>query len=290
MAFRTVIVNDRCKLEYSLNYLVCRKENDVKRVLLDEIKILIINSTQVSITSSLIAEALEKKIKIIFNDSKHNPIGECIGYYDNYYSYRKIKEQLAFSDDAKNYLWKQIIKEKITNQARNILYKNNKEAYDKLMLYASDVVDGDVTNREGHAAKVYFNSLYGNDFSRSQDIFINKAMNYGYSIILSTINREIKALGYLTEFGIHHIGESNPFNLSCDLIEPLRALIDSYVIKELVNEDNYKAKYINILGLEVKYNGKSIFLDNAIHLYVEDMLNFLKTGNIERIRFISYEL
>ena len=49
MAFRTIVINDRCKLEYSLNYLICRKLNDEKRVVLDEIKLLIINSTQVSI-------------------------------------------------------------------------------------------------------------------------------------------------------------------------------------------------------------------------------------------------
>lgn len=97
-------------------------------------------------------------------------------------------------------------------------------------------------------------------------------------------------MGYLTELGVHHIGESNPFNLSCDFIEPLRPLIDSLVIKEIVNEADYKEKYINLLSMKVKCNGKEIILDNAIHLYVEDLLNYLKTGNEERIRFITYEL
>lgn len=290
MAFRTIVINNRCKLEYSLNYLICRRDTINTKVLLDEIKIIIINSTQVTLTSNLIAECIDKKIKIIFTDDRHNPVGEMIDYYNNYYSYRKIKEQMSFSEVYKNRLWQLIIIEKIQNQAKNLFYKNKIESYDMLLRYAMNVDNGDISNREGHSAKVYFNALFGNEFNRDLDGFINRALNYGYSIVLSSINREIKSLGYLTELGVHHIGESNPFNLSCDFIEPLRPLIDSLVIKEIVNEADYKEKYINLLSMKVKYNGKEIILDNAIHLYVEDLLNYLKTGNEERIRFITYEL
>ena len=118
---------------------------------------------------------------------------------------------------------------------------------------------------------------------------INKYLDYGYSIILSAFNKEVKILGYLTELGVHHIGESNPFNLSCDLMEPLRPLIDKMVIENVVNEENYKMMFINILSKKVKYNGKELFLDNAIHLYVEDLMNYLITGNEDKIKFIVYE-
>ena len=68
MAFRNVIVSERCKLEYSMNYLVCRKGMEEKRILLDEIKIVIVQTTQVSITASLISMLSKKKIKLIFCD------------------------------------------------------------------------------------------------------------------------------------------------------------------------------------------------------------------------------
>lgn len=139
MAFRTVIVNDRCKLEYSLNYLICRKLTEEKKVLLDEIKLLIINSTQVSISSYLLAKCIEKKIKIILTDEEHNPSGEIIGYYNNYYSYRKIKEQINFSFDLKSKLWQEIIKEKIINQAKNLKKKNCLKEYQMLLEYSNDV-------------------------------------------------------------------------------------------------------------------------------------------------------
>ena len=108
--------------------------------------------------------------------------------------------------------------------------------------------------------------------------------------MLSSINREIKSLGYLTELGIHHIGESNQFNLSCDFIEPLRPLIDYFVLTTNLTEDNWKKELIGILNKDIKYNNKIFILDNAIHLYVEDLFNYLKTGEENRIRFIEYEL
>lgn len=289
MSFRTIVISSRCKLEYSLNYLVCKKSESTSRIILDEIKTIIINSPQVVITSCLISECLNKKIKIVFTDEKRNPCGEIVGYYNNSYTYRKIKEQLLFNDENKNLLWKYIIEKKIFNQAHNLMLRNLMDKYYMLLEYSQNVDYGDASNREGHAAKVYFNALFGNEFNRDKDCFINAALNYGYSIILSSINREIKALGYLTEFGIHHIGESNPFNLSCDLIEPLRPLIDKCVVMNQVNETNYKNFFVNLLSTNVKYNNKDIILENAIHLYVNDLLAFLKTGNIERIRFIDYE-
>ncbi len=37
----------------------------------------------------------------------------------------------------------------------------------------------DESSREGHAAKVYFNGLFGMDFSRNADNLTNAALNYG---------------------------------------------------------------------------------------------------------------
>ena len=290
MSFRTIVVESRCKLEYSLNYLVCRKGNEINRVLIDEIKTLVINSLQVSITTALISELINRKIKIIFIDETHNPAGEVVPYQNNYYSYRKIKEQINFSSDNKGYLWQQIIIKKITNQAKNLKTLDKIDEYNMLIEYSQNVKLHDETNREGHSAKVYFNGLFGKSFSRdNKNDNINKFLNYGYSIILSAINREIKILGYLTELGIHHIGESNSFNLSCDLMEPLRPLVDLLIISGKVSEVNFKSVFINMLSLKVKYNDKEFFLDNAIRLYVEDIMKYLMIGDIEKIRFIDYE-
>lgn len=290
MSFRTIVINNRCKLEYSLNYLIIRKLEEEKKVLLDEVRLIIVHSLQVSITSALISEISKRKIKIVFCDEKHQPECEMVSYQNNHYSYRKIKEQINFSNENKDLLWKYIIKEKILNQARNLRYASLENSYISLMKYFDEVEFGDISNREGHSAKVYFNSIFGKDFTRDLDCSINRYLNYGYSILLSCINRSVKSLGYLTELGIHHIGESNPFNLSCDLIEPLRPLVDFQVIQGNLTEENYRKELISLLSKKVKYNNKDFFLDNAIQLYIEDMFVYLKSGDLRKISFIEYEL
>lgn len=289
MAFRTVFIESRCKLEYSLNYMICRKGLEEKKVLIDEIKLLVVCSTQVSITTALLSELSKKKVKCIFCDEKFNPVCETAPYQNNYYPYRKIKEQLSFPETHKDILWMNIVKKKIINQSNNIDKQKSQTQYEMLQNYSKEVELGDLTNREGHSAKVYFNTIFGKDFKRSTDNDINKFLNYGYTIILSLFNREIKSLGYLTELGIHHIGESNQFNLSCDFMEPLRPLVDKLIIDKKINNDNFKIEFINMLSLSVKYNNMYMFLDNAVHLYVEDLFHFLKTGNLEYIKFIEYE-
>lgn len=289
MAFRNVIISSRCKLDYSLNHLVIHIGVDLKRILLDEIKLIILNSNQVAITSILISECFKKKIRFIFCDEKHFPIGEISSYKNNHISYGKLKEQIGFFADKKDILWKKIIIEKIKNQRRVLLKKNIVEASNKLNEYLLDVKSGDCSNREGHAAKIYFNSLFGVSFSRDDGSDINKYLNYGYSTIISTISRAIKIAGYYTEIGIHHIGETNFYNLSYDLIEPLRPLVDDVVLNSDLSDLNFKKIISSLLEKEVVFNSKKTTLDVAIEEYVERIFLFLK-GEKGSPLFIEYEL
>lgn len=287
MGFRTVVIKNRAKLEYSLNYLVVRGQEEIK-IPLSDINTLLIQNIQTCITSALIAKLIESKIKLIFCDEKNNPSSELVGYYQNYSNFTKICLQINWTNEIKNYLWQKIIIQKIFTEIKLLEFLNKTEQIDKMKDYSNNVQLGDITNREGHAAKVYFNSIFGKDFSRGSDNCINKYLNYGYSIIASTINREIKCDGYLTEIGIHHIGETNPFNLTYDFIEPLRAIVDYYVNCKNIDEVNYKTILNSILSFKVRYNGNEMFLENAIHLYVLNLINFLNGKNKEII-FIDYE-
>ncbi len=287
MAFRTVVIKNKCKLEYSLNYLICRGEED-KRILIDEIEFLIIQNTSVAITCALLSALIDKKVKVIFCDTKNNPQAELVPYYNNFSTSKRITTQINFNNDFKGKLWAKIIYEKINNEAKLLKFLKNPN-YIKLEKYLSEIEADDTTNREGHAAKVYFNSLFGNTFSRDDNSDINKFLNYGYSIIVSSINREIKMLGYLTELGIHHKGETNSFNLSYDFFEPLRSLIDYFVITGKVDNENYKDFFIKILNHSVSYNGKSMLLNNAIHLYVQSLFTSLIGEDSNEVVFIKYE-
>lgn len=287
MGFRTVIVSSHSKLEYALNYLVYKTVDEVKRIHIHEIHTLIIESTTVSITSALLAELIKQKVKVIFCDEKRNPSSELIPYYGDSISYQRINEQIKWKESIKHLVWQKIVQEKIKQQAFVLSKKIPDEAI-ILSNYAKEVELDDATNREGHAAKFYFNRLYGENFSRNSSDKINTFLNYGYTLLLSQFNRYIVAKGYLTQLGIHHKNPFNPFNLSCDLMEPFRPFIDSKVTD--LSEDNFKNKLISFLNHPVYIHGKKQTLIHAIQIYCSSVFLALNTGKIECIQFLeSYE-
>ena len=228
MSFRTVVITRQSKISYKNRFLVVKQDNDEKYIHLSEIDTIIVDSISVSISAYLLKEIADAKINMIFCDEKHNPFGELSPYYSRHNSSKKIKEQIKWTNKYKDDLWMKIVKNKILNQSL-MLNKIKNDKYDLLNSYIDEVVSGDKTNREGHAAKVYFNALFGKDFVRNNNDNINAALNYGYAILLSTINKEVIASGYLTQLGIHHKNEFNEFNLSCDLMEPFRVIVDNFV-------------------------------------------------------------
>ena len=250
MSFRTVVISKQSKLNYKNKFLVVKQDNDEKYIHLSEIDTIIVDSIAVSISSYLLKELSDNKINIIFCDEKHNPFGELSSYYMSHNSSKKINVQIRWEKESKDRLWQSIIKNKIINQSL-MLNKIKSDKYELLLSYVEDVLVADKSNREGHAAKVYFNELFGKDFVRNDDDQINAALNYGYAILLSTINKEIVSNGYITQIGIHHKNEFNEFNLSCDLMEPFRILIDNFVYynQERILDSEYKFDIVQSLDL-----------------------------------------
>ena len=289
MSFRTVVITKQSKISYKNRFLVVKQEDDEKYIHLSEIDTIIVDSISVSISSYLLKELSDNKINIMFCDEKHNPFGELISYYSKHNTSKMIKEQIEWKISDKNKLWTKIVKNKIMNQAL-LLNKIKSNKYELVLSYVDDVVDGDKTNREGHAAKVYFNAIYGNKFARNLDNEINSALNYGYSVLLSFINKEIINNGYLTQLGIHHKNEFNQFNLTCDLMEPFRVIIDEFVYynQERKFDAEYKLNIINIFNKTFKYQGKKYTLKDIIKIFVKNTLESVNNQNKYK-EFIYYE-
>ncbi len=286
MGWRTIVVNKNCKLSYKNDYLIIRSEK-LQMIHLSEINTIIVENGMVSITSYLINELAEQKIKIIFCDEKHNPSCEMMPYYGSFNTSKKIANQTKWEEDKKQKAWQQIVKHKIHNQA--MLLKNlNIEGYGKLLEFEQQVEIDDKTNREGHAAKVYFNLLFGMDFSRDKEDNTNIALDYGYSIILSMLNREIVSKGYITPLGLNHKNEFNQFNLSCDLMEIFRPLIDEIVYKnrEFAFDKMYKHKLIDVYNRQIKIKNKEQYVTNAVPIFITNVFNFLED---KESKIINYE-
>lgn len=158
--------------------------------------------------------------------------------------------------------------------------------------YIKEIELGDVTNREGHAAKVYFNALFGLDFTRSADNSINAALNYGYGILLSCFNREIIANGYITQLGLFHDNMFNQFNLASDFMEPFRILVDK-VVRQMGPQSfthDEKIEILRFLNESVVIDGKYNYVSNAIKIYCRSLFDALNEEDISLIKFYRNEV
>ena len=290
MSWRVVVISKRAKLDYQLGYLVVRNEN-VTKIHLGEISTLLIESTAVSITTSLLAELTKKKIKVIFCDEKRNPSSELVGYYGSHDTSSKVRNQIQWSRNSKDAVWTEIVTEKIRKQKKLLEYQGKEES--KLLdSYLQEIKWNDETNREGHAAKVYFNALFGLDCTRTTDCSVNSTLNYGYSIILSAFTREITANGYITQLGLFHDNMFNQFNLASDLMEPFRVLVDKEVLEMKFEEFEVdeKRRLVNILNREVVIDGKVQYVNNAVKIYCKSVFDALNENDSSLIRFYKFEL
>ncbi len=288
MSWRTVIITQQCKLDYKMGYMVIRGE-DVKRIFLDEIAILVIENPAISLTGCLIEQLIAEKVKVIFCDQKRSPIAELITYHGSHDSSLKIRTQAAWSEEIKGAVWREIVTEKIRKQAEFMEELGKSDAQKLLSSYIGQVEILDETNREGHAAKVYFNALFGMQFTRSADNSINAALNYGYSVILSMFNREIANMGYLTQLGIFHNNMFNHFNLSCDLMEPFRILVDRCVYEMNPTEMNKDIKYTlwNLLNQTLLINQTHQTLLNTAKIYTRSVFDAINDSDVSKILFFS---
>ena len=156
----------------------------------------------------------------------------------------------------------------------------------KLNSYIDEVVDGDNKNREGLAAKMYFRSLFGSDFIRFYDDSINNALNYGYTIIVSSIIRTLSVFGLNTYLGIHHDSKINNFNLAYDFLEPYRSIVDKFVYdnKDELTDTlsfDFRKKLISLLNKEISHNDKKYTVEYSIELLIKSYIKSFTTGEVK---------
>ena len=282
MGWRSVIITQHAKLTYSMQMMIVQTRDGINQIPIEDINLLLVSTTQAVITSALISELAQNQTKVIFVDEKGNPVVETAVYYPGTRNMAKLTQQFNWDEHLKEVLWTKIVSQKIKNQIAVLAnYHLNK---DEVQSELDQLEINDESNREAIAARKYFMLLFDKNFVRRDTSAINAALDYGYAILLSSFNREIAMNGYLTYFGIHHCSQENPFNLASDLMEPFRPFVDYWVkahekIKELTPDIKYGL--VELLSLEIKFNGKKTLLTNAITVYVRECLKFLSGDSKE---------
>ena len=257
--------------------MVVRKADDTVKIHLSEISSIILQTERVYISAYLLSELSKAKISLVVSDEKCNPIGQYLPLYGAHNVSKRIVEQLAWGEPIKKRVWQRVVRDKIRQQAAFLKARDYIEAAKTLETLIPEVRSGDTTNREAQSARIYFTTLFGSEFSRDDDIPVNGALNYGYAILLSMVNREIVSRGYLTQCGICHKNEYNQFNLACDFMEPFRPVVDRQVSDYLAGEFDKDMKRVlgDIANISLSYRDGTYRFGSVVSMYVQDCLNAL---------------
>lgn len=285
MSWRTVILAKEAKLSLRMEHLIVSGET-VNRIPLDEIGFILIENPNIQLTGHLINALSEHHIVTIICDAKMKPASVVNSVYGHHRQSRLIATQATWEEERKGFLWQEITKQKIENQ-RRLLVHLRKEGSEELSNFRDQVEVFDTTNREGHAAKVYFNRMFGQDFSRGLDEPRNWALNYGYVVLHSLIARQIVSKGYLTELGIFHANEFNQMNLASDFVEVFRPLVD-YIVHEQIKDafgKDEKRTVLKMLEYKVQIRNSKQYLQAAVQLYLDSCLQYLNDGQKAKLLF-----
>lgn len=292
MSFKQIFIKNKSYLSYKNNSMSVKNEFTNTSVSLDDIDIIIIENQQTTITSSLISNLAKANISVVFVDDKYNPSAISIGLYKNSRTSKIQKSQISINKPRLNRLWETIIYSKVLNQA-DVLNTIRNDDY--LYTLLKRINSGDKNNVEAVSAAYYFKELFGKDFYRKNiEDNRNIALNYGYSIIRSSIIRYIIAYGLNPSFGIWHSSELNAFNLADDLIEPFRPIVDKYVLSNVSNDKPIsfinKQELVSLLYFKVKNNQKqNISVNEAIKNIVSSYQSFCLNKRDE-IELFTYKL
>lgn len=280
MGYRNIFLTNPVKLSVKNEQLVI-DNGVITKVPLEDIECIIADNSSVSVSTYLMSKFMEYAITFYISDGKHSPCGVLLPVNRHSRHLSVLKSQIDLSLPAKKQLWKQIVVQKIENQA-SVLKLSSIENWRSIDDIKYKVKSGDTSNMEAVAASRYFRLLFGKTFSRTQDSIINAMLNYGYAILRSTIAKYLVVYGYEPSLGLFHKSTLNSFNLADDIIEAYRPLVDLFVKKYPDEPDELttviKAQLVNLLSVDVVIDNKLFACSKAIEMTIQSLSGYI-SGN-----------
>lgn len=280
MGWKVVEISTEDHISLYLNNLMIKRDGKKLLININDIDVLLLDNTRTNVSVQLINALTAANALIITFNNKHEPASFIYAVQGNHMSLKVLEGQINWNNQFKGLLWKEIIKNKIYNQFKlTELVSENRVKIDYFHEILNSVKEFDVTNREGHFAKVYWHAMFGVNFIRDQDSYsnptINIMLNYGYALLRGMVIKSIVKKGLDPRIAVFHKSFSNFFALASDLMEPFRPIIDKVVFE---NKDSpiftieIKERMIEELTKKVLLNEKFEFINNAIDKCVDGIV------------------
>lgn len=247
---------------------------------IEDIGFMVIENQQIIFTIPLLNELVHNNVSVILCDAKGMPSSMLMGLNNNATQAESLKYQLNVSEPMRKQAWKQIVEQKIRNQAA-VLDKLGIEHHNLKACYSS-VLSGDTSNREGIAARQYWTQLFGKDFRREREgLPPNNLLNYGYAILRAATARALIGSGLLPALGLFHRNRYNAFPLADDVMEPYRPYVDEMAFGAteegmLELDKETKVRLLNLLVTDVRIGKMTRPLSLALTTTSASLLKYYK--------------
>jgi CRISP-associated protein Cas1 len=227
VVWRSVIISQPAKLKRE-NFALLVEQEQSARVPFEDIAVIVLNNREITLTHPVLSACAEYGIGLFATGDNHQPSGVFLPFQSHSRATRMLRLQLDLDKPTGKRAWTAIVQAKINNQALCMKILNAGD-YERLESMSRRVKSGDTGNMEAQAAAYYFPQVMGRSFHRSQEVWANAALDYGYAVMRGACARALVAHGMLPTLGLFHSSEQNAFNLADDLIEPYRAIVDLHV-------------------------------------------------------------
>lgn len=290
MIKRTLLFSSPCRLSLKNSQLMIENHEtgEVRSTPVEDIGVVLIENQQVQISVPSLNALSENNCAVVFCDTRHFPASMLLTLDSNSVQSETYRFQIDAGLPIKKNLWKQVIEAKIRNQA-NLLDELGKDG-SVLKPFYSNVKSGDSDNREGLAARLYWDRLFEFSFKREREgIWPNTLLNYGYAVLRAGMTRAIMGSGLFPMFSLFHKSRYNAFPLADDLMEPYRPYVDQIVFN-LVNDGcceldtNSKQALLRILFVDTKFKDMIRPLEIGLSITTASLVKCLK-GEQKRLSF-----
>ncbi|MEO8022931.1 type II CRISPR-associated endonuclease Cas1 [Polaromonas sp.] len=255
MVWRSVVISQPAKLKRDHFALVVEQEQSA-RVPFEDIAVIVLNNREITLTHPVLSACAEYGIAMYATGANHQPSGVFLPFQSHSRATRMLRLQLDLDKPTAKRAWATIVQAKINNQAFCMKMLNAGD-HERLASYSRRVRSGDMGNMEAQAAAYYFPQIMGRSFHRSQEVWANAALDYGYAVMRGACARALVAHGMLPTLGLFHSSEQNAFNLADDLIEPYRAIVDLHVATSRKTDESVdlspadKVALVGLLNVDV---------------------------------------
>ena len=279
MGWRSIMVENAAHISVRQAQLLIEGEQNIS-LPLEDLNIVLIESRQVQLSSAALSAMAREGVALMVCDDRHLPCGVLLPYAQHSRSLAVARLQVQASEARKKRLWQQIVKTKIPNQPCGLRLRGLQKDAAALDALGRAVSSGDAGNMEAIAAAAYFRALFGPDFTRGQENGINAVLNYGYALLRALTARTLAVYGFLACFGLCHRSELNPFNLTDDMMEPLRPVVDLYAAQhaseDMILSPQEKRKLFSLLGQSMLSGGQRHAISSAVERSVQSLVRALQ--------------